>query len=278
MNARRALVVAAILALATAAAGVHAVVALTPNVGQHIHVEVANHPVDGFPIARAPYTFNVTIRLHDYPAGVQSIRIDDYSTIAATRTFSPALSCATSDCAFAFDWTVDFGAWSVGRHELRWHADSKDSDPAASGTQRQYTTSRVQMCVGSCSPNRSGRPDHWHGGGSWYTGPGYVVALMTSPDTDLRPGGSVDIRSQYGSAACAYLNPAFHGGSHGQALGCGSSVAIPSSAAPGDRFVVVATGKQEAGVFEARIGDGSRSPVAFYGFQSWWARTGLVLP
>jgi len=267
------------LALLAVVAWLTPVSAATPNVGQHIHVEVSNHPVDGFPIARAPYTFHVTIRMHDMGAAkVQYIRIDDSSTTRAKITFSPALACATDDCAFPFDWTVNFGAWSTGRHELRWHADSKDSDPGTSGTQRQYTTSRMQVCVGSCSPNVGGRKANWHGGGSWYTGPGYVVALMTSPDTSVRPGGTIAVRSQYGSHVCTYLNPAFHDGSHGTSLGCGTTVNIPASASVGDKLVIVADGSQEAGVLDLRLGDGTPQPTAFYGFQSWWAQSGLVIP
>lgn len=248
--------------------------AATPNVGQHIHVEVANHPVDGYPIARGNYTFQVTVRLHAYPAKTQYIRIDDSSTTRAKRTVTLG---PCSDCSTSFSWTVDFSGWSVGRHELRWHVDSKDADPNTADTQRQFTTSRQQVCVQSCSPNVGGRASNWHGGGSWYTGPGYVVALFLSPESSLRAGKTVSIRSQYsGATACAYLNPDFHHGSHGTALGCGTSVTIPSSAQPGDRFVIVAKGSQEAGVFEARIG--ASGPTTFFGAQSWWAKSGLVLP
>jgi hypothetical protein len=258
--------------------------AATPNVGQHIHVEVANHPVDGFPIARAPYTFHVTIRLHDYPAKVQYLRIDDGSTTRAKRTFSPALS-GGDDVAYAFDWTVDFSSWSVGRHELRWHADSQDADPSTSGTQRQFTTSRMQVCIQSCSPNVSGRAANWHGGGSWYTSVEYVVALMLSPDTSVKPGGTIVIRSQYsGAKACAFLNPSFHDLKHGTALGCGSvgtatkSIVIPGSASVGDKLVVVALGNQEAGVLDLRLGNGTAKATSYVGVQSWWERSGLVLP
>jgi hypothetical protein len=268
-------IVVAIAAVLLAAAPV---TAATPNVGQHIHVEVSNHPVDGFPIGRAPYTFHVTIRLHSMAGKVQYLRIDDSSTTRATVKFDPPLACATDDCSFPFDWTVDFSSWSTGRHELRWHADSKDSDPGTSGTQRQYTTSRNQVCLDSCSPNVGGRKAGWHGGGSWYTGPGYVVALMTSPDTEVRPGGTVAVRSQYGNHVCTYLNPDFHHGSHGTALGCGTTVTIPANASVGDKLVIVADGAQEAGVLQLVLGDGTPQPTAFYGFQSWWARTGLVMP
>lgn len=275
-----AILVGLLLGLATAVPRARSA---TPNVGQHIHVEVANHPVDGFPIARAPYTFQVTIRRHDFPATIRYIRIDDASTTRATRTFSPGLApCA--DCLTSFAWTVDFSGWSVGRHELRWHADSQDSDPSTSGTQRQFTTTRLQVCIVSCSPSYRSQK-YWTGGGSWYTGPEYVVPLILSPDTSLRPGGQITIRSQYaGARACAYLNPDFHNGSHGTALGCGAvgtgttTVAIPASASVGAKLVVVALGSQEAGVLELRLGDGSPRATTFYATQSWWAKDGLVLP
>ena len=254
--------------------------AVTPDVGQHLHVEVANHPVDGFPIARAPYTFHVTLREHDNPGKTKYLRIDDGSTTRAKRT---VVMGPCTDCAVSFDWTVDFSGWSIGRHELRWHLDEEDADPATANSQRQYTTSRVQVCIASCSPNVGGRASNWHGGGSWYTGPGYVVALMLSPDANLRPGGSIVIRSQYSNAkACAYLNPAFHAGSHGLLLGCGSTgtatktIAIPASAACGDKLVIAALGSQEAGVLDLRLC--SSGPTAYAGFQSWWSTGGLTLP
>jgi hypothetical protein len=254
--------------------------AASPNVGQHIHVEVANHPVDGFPIAKGPYTFNVTVRLHDYPAKTQYIRIDDQMGVRFKRSL---VLGPCSDCSYSFSWTLDFAGFSTGKHELRWHVDSQDADPSTSGTQRQFTTSRQQVCIVSCSPTY--RAANWHGGGSWYTGPEYVIALMISPDTSLKPGGSVTIRSQYsGAQACAFLNPAFHDGSHGTLLGCGASgtgtksIAIPATASVGDKFVVVAKGSQEAGVLELRVGDGRAHATGFFGAQSWWAKSGLVLP
>lgn len=250
--------------------------AAASNVGQHIHVEVANMPVDGYPIS-GPYTFHITIRLHDYPAAVQYLRIDDSSTTRAKRTFSPALA-GGGDVAYTFDWTVDFSGWATGRHELRFHADSKDADPLTPDTQRQYTTSRWQVCVKSCSPNLSGRATPFIGGGSWYTGPGYVVPLVLSPDTEFRPGGTIRIKSQYQSHICAYLNPDFHHGSHGVALGCTSTVHIPDDAQVGDKLVVVADTTQEAGVFQTVLGDGTPRKTAFYATQSWWAKDGLSIP
>lgn len=270
--------IAGVLATLLVIAGALAMpaVAVTSNVGQHIHVEIANHPVDGFPIARGDYTFHVTIRRHDFPAPIRYIRLDDNSTTRAKITFSPALPPCT-DCATTFNWTINFASWSVGRHEFRWHADSQDADPNRADTQRQYTTTRLQVCIVVCSPTyRSQR--YFIGGGSWYTGPGYVVPLITSPDTAIKPGGTYTQRSQYQSHVCSYLNPNFHQGNPGQKLGCGSTVTIPLTATPGDKLVVVADVPQEAGVLELRVGDGTPRPTMFVATQTWWAQGGLVIP
>jgi len=268
--------------------------AATPNVGQHVHVEVASHPADGFPIPKAPWTFQVTVRLHDFPAKVQSIRIDDYSTTRATLKFDgqggrPAAPGPCVDCAITFPWTIDFGAWKTGRHELRWHAQSSDSDPATAGTQRQFTTSRAHVCIGSCSPNLSGRATPFNGGGSWYTGVDYSTLYMLSAETQIRPGGTLVFRGQQSDMiACAYLNPNFHALDHGIPLGPNNgcypkgsakrTLVIPASAQVGDMLVLVAHDGFNAGVFQMRLGDGSPRPVTFYGFQSWWAKGGLVIP
>lgn len=255
------------------------------GVGQHIHVEVGNHPADKFPIARGPYTFHVTLKLHNFPARLRYLRVDDGSTTRASLTIPsttiPAMGpCA--DCSQSFNWTVNFSSWSVGRHEIRWHADSQDSDPGTTGTQRQYTTSRQQICIVSCTPSYRSQTN-FSGGGSWYTGPEYVVALLLSPMTSVKPGGSVVIRSQYSNAfVCGFLNPDFHHGSNGTPLGCGSkgtsnkTITIPSTASPGDRLVVVANGGKEAGVYAVNLGDGSPRATLPLQFQSWWNLAGIT--
>jgi hypothetical protein len=253
--------------------------AATVNVGQHIHVEIANHPVDTTTVPRAPYTFNVTLRAHDQTGRITSFRVSDYSTVK--KTVSKSLG-PCSDCATSFAFTVDFSSWSCGRHELRWTANVPDNDEG----KRQFTTSRSFIMLAGCTTDRTGRPSSWHaGGGSWYEGRDYSVAIRLSPDTTVKPGGTVQVRIQSSATrGCMFLNPAFHDGSHGTQLGScwtgtGSvSRVIPSTARVGDKLVIFATDGKNAGLLEERLGDGSKRSTAFHGQQSWWASTGLVLP
>lgn len=263
--------------------------AATPNVGAHIHVEVANHPTDRHPIPRAPWTFQVKVILHDQPGMVRYLRVDDSST--PRKKIALALG-PCSDCdSGVFPFTIDFSSWSVGRHELRWHADV-----LAPGSKRQFTTSRSQVCIQACSPNRSGRATPFNGGGGWYTNNEYATGHMLSPETSVRPGGSIIWQAAQDAVnACAFLNPDFHHGSSGTNLGCWSgqanhTVLIPASAQPGDRLVLYASdgssdgssggssGGSNAGLLRLLVGDGTDRATATYEYQSWWAKDKLVLP
>lgn len=255
--------------------------AATPNVGSHIHVEIANHPADGFPIPRANYTFNVKVTLHDFAGKLDWFRVSDGSTVKQkiNLVLGP---CA--DCSTTFPFTVNFGSWSQGRHELRWSANDNDADPATGGSQRQYNTSRSQVCLGSCSPNVSGRATPFQGGGSWYQGHDYATNYLLSPEASVRPGGSVVIRAaQDATNICAFVGPHFHDLDSGVKLGCWTgqsnrTVTIPADTAVGTAFVVIAHDGFNAGVFRMLVGDGSPRPVLLYEYQSWWAKTGLVFP
>jgi hypothetical protein len=251
--------------------------AATPNIGAHIHVEVANHPTDRHPIPRAPWTFQVKVILHDQPGMVRYLRVDDSST--PRNRIALALG-PCSDCdSGVFPFTIDFSGWSVGRHELRWHADLTNGD------KRQFTTSRSQVCIQACSPNRSGRATPFNGGGGWYTDNEYAVGFMLSPETSVRPGGRIIWQAAQDGDACAFLNPDFHHGSSGTNLGCWSvqanqnhTVLIPASAQPGDRLVLYASDGANAGLLRLLVGDGTDRATATYEYQSWWTATELVLP
>src|SRR5687768_14745752 len=73
---KRLLFLVAVLSLTV---GAWSVSAATPNVGQHIHALVANHPIKGKVIPRAPWTFQVTVQLHDMPAKATLFRVSDYN-------------------------------------------------------------------------------------------------------------------------------------------------------------------------------------------------------
>lgn len=274
--------VAAVLLLATFLP--YPVSAADPlNVGQHLHWEVSNHPVEGFPIPRMPYTFRVTVKLHNQTAPAPWWRVDNESTSFPQRKFPAPYQNgipACADCSVSFDAVIDFSSWSIGRHELRWHVDAKPNNDG----QRQFTTSRVQVCIVSCTPNWSRSQVPVNGGGSWYLSR-YATIFDLSPDTDHRPGGSVVIdATQDATRSCAFLNPDFHAGSSGTRLGCWNdsakhTVQIPTTAQVGDRLVLFADQPNgNAGLLRVLLGDGSPRATTDYEFQSWWAKGGVVFP
>lgn len=251
-------------------------IALTPNVGQHIHVEVTNHPVDGYPIPRSVYTFHVIVKLHNQTGATSYIRLDDeHGTIRAQR---PLVLGPCADCTTAFDWNVDFGSWPAGRNEIRWHVDV----PKNNDGNRQFTTSRAQICLVNCGGAASDRPVPFNGGSSWYLGH-YATFYLISKETDIKPGGSVTVRTaQDARRTCAFLNPDFHNGSSGTALGCSTGThtyPIPSTAVAGDRLLLFADEADgNAGLQRYIVGDGTVGPTADYEWQSWWAKGGVVFP
>jgi hypothetical protein len=258
--------------LILAALGVPVVSAAAYDVGAHLHVAVLNEPLT--PIARAPYTFHLVLQTHDQIGTTGYLRIDDSSTTRAKIT----VKIGPGDSVLPLDWTVDFSGWSSGSHEIRWHLDISRNSQG----NRQFTTSRVTLCVQTCSGG-SGR---WPaGGGSWYTGPGYMAAVTTSPIADWHPGGSVTVFSQYSRATSlvVLLNPNLHAGILGTQLaawGGGTAKRSLSLAglAVGDNIVVISSDGHEAAVLHLRLNDGSPGATYYMDIQSWWSRSGLVLP
>lgn len=258
---------------------------LTPNVGQHIHVAIANHPVDGFPIPRVRTTYRITVTLHNQSGRVTWLRLQNksgadfglYRFDGLSGRPAPLGPCA--DCSVTFDYAVDWSRWAAGRYELRWTANVASNDDG----QRQFNTSRSQVCLATCT-NHDGRPTPFNGAGSWYLGD-YATVYDLSGDTAHRPGGSVVVRAaQDATSACAFLNPRFHDASSGTRLGCWSgqsnhTVAIPSSAVAGDRLVLMGSqANGNAGLFAVTLGTGATRATTTYEYQSWWAKGGIVLP
>ncbi len=251
-------------------------VAATPNVGEHLHVEIANYPLDGHPISAGPHTYGVVLKEHNQTGATRWLRVDDYDKAVVQV---PVVLGPCDDCSTTISVTVP--ALATGRHELRWHLDlAKNSDG-----NRQYTTARDQVCIVSCSPNLSGRPSPYSGGGGWYTLGGYSVALLRSADSELRPGGHPVIAAgPDATGICAFANPDFHHGSSGTALGCFAdtkthTISLPATLVPGDRLVLVATqANGDAGAYQIALGDGSDRAVASVGWQAWWAKGGVIFP
>jgi hypothetical protein len=246
------------------------------DIGQHLHVAVLNMPADGHPIPRAPYTFKVILQTHDESGTTGYLRVDDHGNTKARTTVNLGPGSET----LALDWTIEFSSWSTGRHDLYWHLDLRSNQFG----KRQFTTSRVQVCIVSCSPNVGGRPTPFLGAGGWYND--YMISVLDTPLTGVVPGATIRAHSQYGNATsqCAFLNPNFHNGSHGTALGCAGggtgshSFTIPASAVPGDNLVIVTRNSQQAGVLHLKVGDGSDAPTFYFETQDWWAQGGLVIP
>lgn len=260
---------------------------LAANTGQHIHATIADHPVDGFPIPKAPRTYRVTVTSHNQTGAVTWFRLctsascsDANRIIFDGRSGRPAKLGPCADCSVTFDMTINYSTWSTGRWEHRWTANVASNNDG----ERQFNTSRSQVCVGSCSPNRSGRATPFNGGGSWYLDH-YATVLDLSPDTAHKPGGSIIVRAtQNATAACAFLNSNFHADDAGTRLGCWTgqsnrTITIPATAVPGDKLVLYAAeANGNAGLIVQRLGNGSPRSTTTYEYQSWWAKGGVVLP
>lgn len=247
------------------------------NVGAHLHVAVLNEPSPGHPIAKAPYTFHLVLQTHDQIGTTGYLRIDDSSTTRAKMN----VAIGPGNSLLAFDWTVDFSGWASGQHEVRWHLDIKKN---AEGN-RQYTTSRATLCVVTCSGKVGNGGRYVTGGGSWYTGHDYLVPVTSSPLSAWVPGGTVTVQSEYSRAKSlvVLLNPNLHAGILGTQLaawgaGNGSHQLSLAGLAPGDNIVVISGDGQEAGVLHLKLGDGSDAETYYLETQSWWAKSGLVLP
>lgn len=253
--------------------------------GHHLHVEIANHPAPGAAIPRAPYTFQVTLRLHDQPAGgsgkegkVTSFRVADSSTVRQTKSVSLG-PCA--DCSTTFNFVVDFSSWTCGEHELRWTANI----PNTFEGKRQFTTSRAYVMLAGCTTKRHDRSGWYAGGGSWYEGVDYAIGIQLSPFSAVRPGATSNWRVQSSARrGCLFINPNAHGGTMGTQVGScwagtGSvSRTIPASAQTGDKLALYAEdGPSHAGLWVHRLGDAADGRM-WMEWQSWWQTSGLQVP
>ena len=266
---KRLLVILAVFALLPLSAR-----AASYSVGQHIHVGISNHPTDGHPVSGV-YTFHVTVKLHDQSGQTTYIRLDDeHGNLLAKRSLVLG-PCA--DCQTTFDWPINLDAWPQGRTEIRWHVDI----PKNNEGNRQFTTSRTQLCVATCSGGTSDRRTPFNGGGSWYLGD-YATVYLLSSERDIRPGGFVTVtNAQNADRWCVFRNPDMHHGSSGTTLGCGSGQKRVElgDVAIGDKIALYASqpnGNATVAVFT--VGDGSDQAIRPYEFQSWWSHGGVILP
>jgi hypothetical protein len=246
--------------------------------GHHLHVQIHNHPAPGKVIPRAPYTFHVTLIVHENAGRVTSFRVADYSTVKKTVPVSLG-PCA--DCSVSFDFTVDFSTWSCGEHELRWTANIPDTFEG----KRQFTTSRAYVMLQGCTTNRHGRTGWYAGGGSWYEGVDYSIVVQQSPFSSVVPGGTARWRVQSSAnRGCLFLNPDAHNGSMGTQVGsCWSGTStvsrtLPTVSSVGDRLAAYSEDSpSHAGLFVHRIGDAADG-FMWMEWQSWWRTQGLSVP
>ena len=266
---------AQILALAVAMVALPTVATASAE-DEHIHVRATNHPVDGKPIPRAPYTFNLVIQTHEMPGTVTSVRVGDGSTVKQTKSIS--VTNATSPQTIPF--TVDFSSWAVGRHELRWTANR----PAANGLPRLYQSSGWEICIVSCVPDlTSGRGSFpgspfieargWHDGN-------YANVRITTAVKNLRGGQDFYVRAaNTATGGFCTMNPNIHAGNLGTVLGrfttSSTRMTIPATFGPGDKLVCIGSRTQWAGVLAIVLP--SEADPAFVDIESqvWWNATGL---
>lgn len=283
---RRLALVAALIALVLASFAAGPVAAATFDVGQHGHVRIANWPRDGFPVPKAKLVVTVESRLHNLPSpafaswlSADIVRSNGSQVQAWRKTFTlgPCADCARTDTV-----TLDLTNYPTGRAEVRWRLNIVD------GSKRQFSTSRTQLCIVSCTPSyRSSTIKD--GPGTWYTGLDYTVAFIETTDAQHKPGGTIRARIQQGNVICAWANPDFHVGSAGTKLRtssgvhCGSGTLtwlIPSTLAVGDKLVVgVFEANKSAGLVVQPLTNGSPGAVApWREYQTWWDPIGFVLP
>lgn len=199
-------------------------------------------------------SFPVRVTLHDQVGSTNIVRLQDEGSYAQTIPFVLG-PCA--DCSRDLTITADVSSWSTGRHELRFTANVPDEQPNASGDQRMFQSTGIQLCVRSCTP--SYRSGDWLEARGWYDGHGYQNARLTSSVASVRSGGTISVRLAPGSEGLpttgsgVYIDPDFHNGSSGIVVLERSgpftgSVTLPSLPPGAHRLVLVAHDAQNGGV------------------------------
>lgn len=260
--------IVALLASLTLLFGGSSAAAAGPD--EHIHVRVTNHPVDGKPIPRAPYTFNLVIQTHDMPGTVTSVRVSSSSSVRKTQSISVTNSTSPQTIPF----TVDFSTWSVGRHELRWTANR----PSGNGLPRLYNSTGWQVCIESCSPNIGGRATPFIEARGWQSD--YANVRILTPFRDLRAGQPFRVQAANTSTKgwCA-MNPDIHAGFLGTRIGSfgrtTTTLTIPSTFGPGDKLVCQANQGTRTGVLALILPSAADPEVGDMESQVWWNAAGL---
>lgn len=198
--------------------------------------------------------FDGRVTLHKQVGSTNIVRLQDEGSYAQTIPF---VLGPCDDCSRDFSFTVNLSSWSTGRHELRFTANVPDEQPDASGDQRMFQSTGIQLCVRSCTP--SYRSGDWLEARGWYDGHGYQNARLTSSVASVRSGGTISVRLAPGSEGLAttgagvYIDPDFHNGSAGIVVREWSgpftgSVTLPSLPSGAHRLVLVAHDAQNGGV------------------------------
>lgn len=230
-------------------------------VGHHIHLQVT-YPTG---IVDGRITFPLKPTLHDQVGASSWIRLHAVtpsgSNVERYRDDFVMGPCA--DCTATHSITVDVSDWPTGRHELRFTLNVPDEQPDASGAQRMFQSTGIQLCVRSCTPTyRSGNfleARGWYDNGPAGQAHGYQNARLTSALSSVRSAGTISVRLGPGAdglptvGAGVYVDPNFHNGSAGIVVREWSgaftgSVTLPSLPSGAHRLVLVTHDGQNAGV------------------------------
>lgn len=257
--------------------------------GHHLHFQLDNAPAPGKVIPRADYTFTGRVLLHNQPGAgsgkegkTNYIRVSDYSTVKQSKTF--VLGPCSTECSAEFSFTVNFGSWTCGQHELRWTVNI----PNTFEGKRQFTTSRQYVDLAGCTTKRHDRTNWYFGGGGWYEGVDYAINVQRSPFSSVRPGGTVTYRVQSNAnRGCLFANPDAHNGTMGRQIGsCWTGTGdvqrtIPSDLSLGTKIAQYAEdttpSKQHAGLAVHKLGDAADG-FMWMEWQDWWNTAGLSVP
>lgn len=271
----RALLIAAVLTFV----GVTTAVLAAPN-DEHMHTRVLNHPVDGRPIPRAPYTFKLVNQVHDMPGTATSIRVSDGSTVK--KTVSINLPGPTN--VQNMDFVVDFSSWAVGRHELRWtlNRPRKTDSSGRLLWPRLYNSTGWMVCIESCTPNlTSGRgsfPDApFIEARGWQAD--YANVRILTAAKNLIPGAKFWVQAaNTATTGECYADPNFHAGDRGTSLGRFSRTKTQLTIPLGTtKLVCQANQGTRSGVLAIVLPTSADPATIDIETQVWWNSMGLVV-
>jgi hypothetical protein len=130
-----------------------------------------------------------------------------------------------------------------------------------------YQSTGYQICVRSCTPSYREAGSRIEARG-WYTGVDYQNVRLDTDPSDIRGGGTIDVRFGPGAGGAAtrfagiYIDPNFHAGIDGIVVrewtgAFSGSVKLPNLAAGPHRLVLLSSDGQNAGTLAIPFTQGS---------------------